>query len=776
MTKEIITKAIFICYLLLTLILNAYAQESLQWDILNQDAQSGFQRIYFVDDHTGWLTGPSRVLKTVDGGEEWYPFTVPENISHETIQFQTAQSGWAKGHATADNDGIFKTVDGGQSWVLKKELNGNNFQSFSAVNDSTVYVVEKLNSPFETSRLLKTTNSGLSWVDVSPPYFSHFNEICFISESIGIVTSSYADFTYVDRTIDGGRSWNGIDLGANNIHKIKSLSESTIYFCLNNSSDTTYFCSTRDTFNTWTVDFVTEDDISSYSFYDDSTLFAVIVDNTEIIRPWQIWVLQSPPQYSVQKSVNRGHTWEIKQYLGWGGDQVWFKDSNTGFILGESALYKTADGGNSWQAKSFNFPFNDVFFINNEVGFACGGSGWCGPHIIDYWQSEGRLYKTNDGGKNWNINFSIYNAEYTRCVWQSGEFKSIEFIDETNAFLLNGKSIYKTNDGGISWTESFINNPDSLFIILDDFYLLDKNRGWAIGEFVSEDSAGTIILKTNDGGVSWDIEERYAGGFSSIYFVNNTGWAVGWAGMIIKYTEQNHWQLQPFVPDLPLNKVFFFDQQHGWIIAGYFNSQDFQSTIFKTTNGGENWHEFLLKTYLIKDIFFSDSLCGWAVGNDTVDHGVILKTTNGGENWIPVVENLPASLNALHFKDGYGWAVGDNGLVLRTDNWTTWIDQSSGKVYPSKYSLKQNYPNPFNPTTMISYTIGNVRTRHAVSQHVQLSIYNTLGQKVAILVNKKQTAGSYKVEWDAAGFASGVYYYYLKAGEFEEVKKMLLIK
>jgi flagellar hook assembly protein FlgD len=60
--------------------------------------------------------------------------------------------------------------------------------------------------------------------------------------------------------------------------------------------------------------------------------------------------------------------------------------------------------------------------------------------------------------------------------------------------------------------------------------------------------------------------------------------------------------------------------------------------------------------------------------------------------------------------------------------------------------------------------------------HVDLSIYNILGQKVCTLVSEKQKAGYYEFEWDASGFASGVYYYYLKAGKFQDVKKMVMLK
>jgi hypothetical protein len=88
---------------------------------------------------------------------------------------------------------------------------------------------------------------------------------------------------------------------------------------------------------------------------------------------------------------------------------------------------------------------------------------------------------------------------------------------------------------------------------------------------------------------------------------------------------------------------------------------------------------------------------------------------------------------------------------------------------PQSYVLHQNFPNPFNPMTVISYQL-------AVGSDVELSIYNTLGQKIAILVSEKQPAGTYTVEWDASGLASGIYYYRLDAGNFQDMKKMVLLK
>jgi hypothetical protein len=86
-----------------------------------------------------------------------------------------------------------------------------------------------------------------------------------------------------------------------------------------------------------------------------------------------------------------------------------------------------------------------------------------------------------------------------------------------------------------------------------------------------------------------------------------------------------------------------------------------------------------------------------------------------------------------------------------------------------EYRLEQNYPNPFNPITNIQYQIPELN-------FVTLKVYDVLGNEIATLVNEENPAGSYKVKFDGAELASGIYFYRLQAGSFFETKKMVLMK
>lgn len=121
-------------------------------------------------------------------------------------------------------------------------------------------------------------------------------------------------------------------------------------------------------------------------------------------------------------------------------------------------------------------------------------------------------------------------------------------------------------------------------------------------------------------------------------------------------------------------------------------------------------------------------------------------------------DNIP--LGGLCFKAGY-------------DNYVREI-HGSDEGRPSEFSLSQNYPNPFNPVTNIEFSLPRVA-------HVRLDIYNIVGQKVRTLVDEEMEPGRYVADWDGKdekgnSVSSGIYFYRMDAGDFSDIKKMLLVK
>ena len=90
-------------------------------------------------------------------------------------------------------------------------------------------------------------------------------------------------------------------------------------------------------------------------------------------------------------------------------------------------------------------------------------------------------------------------------------------------------------------------------------------------------------------------------------------------------------------------------------------------------------------------------------------------------------------------------------------------------VIPGEFYLSQNYPNPFNATTTIKYALPN-------RCDIKIEIFNIVGESVCTLIDEKQKAGFFEINWDAAAYSSGIYFVTINAGKFRDIKKMLLIK
>ena len=97
-------------------------------------------------------------------------------------------------------------------------------------------------------------------------------------------------------------------------------------------------------------------------------------------------------------------------------------------------------------------------------------------------------------------------------------------------------------------------------------------------------------------------------------------------------------------------------------------------------------------------------------------------------------------------------------------------NNKENSIIPDEFRLYQNYPNPFNPTTKISFDLPK-------DVRVSIVIYDILGREITKIINNDfRTAGKYITEFNASTLTSGIYFYQIRAGEFIQAKKMLLVK
>ena len=159
--------------------------------------------------------------------------------------------------------------------------------------------------------------------------------------------------------------------------------------------------------------------------------------------------------------------------------------------------------------------------------------------------------------------------------------------------------------------------------------------------------------------------------------------------------------------------------------------------------------------------YLSTMACGDGVNSPAIDAG------------------HPDSLDAvIDCQQGLGTVRADMGYYGgRYSEMHVGVSEGNDNQIPLKYELSQNYPNPFNPTTNITYVIARSgATRQSDGLLVQLKVYDVLGREVATLVNAKQTPGKYSVQFDANHLSSGVYFYTLRAGNFVQTRKMVLMR
>jgi len=200
-----------------------------------------------------------------------------------------------------------------------------------------------------------------------------------------------------------------------------------------------------------------------------------------------------------------------------------------------------------------------------------------------------------------------------------------------------------------------------------------------------------------------------------------------------------------------------------------------QSKIYKSLNNGLNWDSsdvtFALNTMEVSPDNSNIIYAGSSTG--------LYRSSNSGQNWYLYNNSFSPSKNVIGVSKDPG---SSDTIIVSTEDavYKVFRDQLTGVnqgnlLIPSSFKLSQNYPNPFNPNTVINYELPQ-QSGGNYFYNVKMTVYNILGNEVATLLNKKQNAGRYSVEFDGSEFASGNYFYRIEAGDFFEVKKMILLK
>ena len=299
--------------------------------------------------------------------------------------------------------------------------------------------------------------------------------------------------------------------------------------------------------------------------------------------------------------------------------------------------------------------------------------------------------------------FQTANAEWTRQ--NTGTFawlRAIFFVDEKNGWIGGSEgSLLITNDGGVTWEKARKFTGDTI----REIYFADQNQGWLLCErdvYSLGPSSPSYLLKTTDGGLSWEKIE-FTGGrrerITDIFFTRyNAGFAVGETGALFSLqSDGKTWKKQPAPSRYLLLNGTFFDDMNGVIIGA-------NGTILFTEDAGLSWDRSSVAGNTearLNSVFFLNKKMGWAVGTQ----GKVFQTINGGKYWREQNSNVTKDLNDIFFiNTAEGWAVGSDGVILHTltagNVWQTDNSKVSHKLEKIVFAGKKGFAVGFGGTVL----------------------------------------------------------------------------
>ena len=527
-------------------------------DSINYDGRD----ISFGNASTGYtVSSKGKMLKSVDGGETWNWIPGPDSSSVLiAVNFFDDNNGFVlttKGTSFT----LFKTTDGGLTWLTAVTATGS-------IADMDFYSATKgiLAGGGTTGMFLYYTTDGTTWTKAPAPTipstygYTKYNihAVKYVNENIaygcGWGSTVGMQPTLFIKTTDGGVSWTYLDQAAPNRQYLNMY---TIYFKdeLNgisagfNSNPGIVFCKTSDGGVNWVPQNIVPSAFTPKALLGNGDKIVLAGSGGNIIVSSDFgnsWVrknsIPNSTLYSIElknskvfaagyesnfyKSVDNGASF-TGSYFSTGDaclrpNDLTFVDENIGYAaMMYGQVLKTTDGGDSWSevlpdSDITSRSNNGIDFIDENTGFTVGVLA----SNLDV------IYKTSDGGLNWNIKQGFV-TKTLNCV---------AFADQNHAAIggNSGKMLF-TTDQGENWTEPVINT--AMTSAIQDINFIDAQNGIAVGG---------VILKTTNAGAEWNVVNVSfldKGLLSVIYFDANTVYAGGDKYLLKSVDGGNNWTI-----------------------------------------------------------------------------------------------------------------------------------------------------------------------------------------------------------------------------------------
>ncbi len=608
-----------------------------------------------------------------------------------------------------------------------------------------------------SGRIFKTTDGGVVWSSLNSGAGFDLKGVKFSDASTGYC---FGESNILLKTTDGGNNWSPMPLPFDG--KIRSFDVSGGVMIAGGSYDI-YFRST-DNGISWASTRLKIQSLPS-------------IISVEILTP-QTYVLLLESG-SVWKTTNGGLTFTFGR-----ND---FRDAASSMCLFNYKMYlcgkyntvvaRSTDEGNSW-----SLPPSTTFTVSFEQLFTPGTFSY--NRVLDMnYQARGvlfslvknKLYRTLNMGVNWSLlsEFQVDPVVQISTQLVVNMKDSSKMIAAVNSQDIDTTEhacrLYRTTNYGMNWQNVFTNDndfignficqdpqhPDTLFMGIRDSVFRSTNFGliwskiatWDFEDWcdiaVSHDNSQVIYGSTNH--YPARLCKSTNGGFNwyTVDMVNDTS-----------FCEMPCIALSNHSPAMILH-------------AQYSRTFPNQSGLKRSYSQGNSWLFTQMPGISWAIDIAKDDPALYAYGN--VSYDPIFLSTNSGGNFVGTPSKYAEHL--LYY-DRANLFVNDHGTISKmkiTYNMPViGIQNITGEV-PVEFALAQNFPNPFNPATTINFEIPK-------SGFVKLAIYDLLGREMDVPLSQILSAGVYSVDWNAASYPSGVYFYRLESSGISITKKMVLAK
>jgi photosystem II stability/assembly factor-like uncharacterized protein len=510
--------------------------------------------LQMLNDTLGWACGTANSLvKTTDAGITWQTVTVPGyTADYWWIDFLTESYGFI-----AANGKVLRTIDGGQNWEIIQA--GDNQALFCVdVIDSLHIAAAGYGGTSYRGKNIYSSDGGYTWINGGPTTFDPINCIKYINPDTGYIVMSEVS---TRKTTDRGQSWTIIGQVNDNMtdnYELQFTAQNTIGYSVGNSLKLNKAEGNLDIWNRLIIN----DNFSDVFFVSEQKGFAIswsgisspsglykatdgginwervsgAPDGTELLFLDSLTGFIGSNQ--IYKTTDGGVTWYVPNGGQGGAGKIFFINQEIGWAVRSNVIYKTTDMGENWfEQSNSGWSFTSIYFVDSLYGWAS--------------QIGGRPFKTTDGGLNW--------IEQTNLnIWESDD---IYFIDSLNAWIISGNELYYTNNSGSNWTldPQIYTYSWHFEAISDSHYII----------------TGGNIYESVDAGQVWqNITSQTGSGFTSLHAPRNyLAYGVGTLGYIVSYLDTSivPVELVNFSAEYSNNKINLY-----WMTATEANNYGFE--------------------------------------------------------------------------------------------------------------------------------------------------------------------------------------------------------